>query len=86
MPGTPFGSELELLDTSLTGEEQLAVPLSNWLNDVKTDSDSSDSGSLGPGQDTIYVDTRYGFGGHLESIDFNDVETMFSDPPSLLAH
>jgi len=83
MPGAPFGPELNLLDTSLTCEDQLAVPLSNWLNDVKTDSDSSDScslGSTGLGNDTIYVDTRYGFGGHFESIDFHDVESMFSSP------
>lgn len=67
------------------------LPLSNWLNDVKksdSDSDSSSDscslGSGGQGEDTIYVDTRYGRESTLVSYDFGG-HSMYSLPPLLAA-
>jgi len=79
MPNCSFSS-----DMSLIGDIH-DLPLSNWLNDVKADSDTSDACSLGSagGHDTIYVDTRYGLESSLEPYNFDPDDMFFA--PSFLA-
>lgn len=78
MPNCSFSS-----DMSLIGDIQ-DLPLSNWLNDVKADSDTSDTCSLGSGvHDTIYIDTRYGLESSLEPYNFDPDDMFFA--PSFLA-
>jgi len=78
MPNCSFSS-----DMSLIGDIQ-DLPLSNWLNDVKDDSDTSDACSLGSAvHDTIYVDTRYGLESSLEPYNFDPDDMFFA--PSFLA-
>lgn len=82
MPNCSFGSDSGLCSSLMGDMEEL--PLSNWLNDVKMDSDTSDTCSLGSaGHDTIYVDTRYGLEASLEPYNFDPDDMFFA--PSFLA-
>jgi len=78
MPNCSFSSDMSLIG------DMHDLPLSNWLNDVKADSDTSDACSLGSAvHDTIYVDTRYGLESSLEPYNFDPDDMFFA--PSFLA-